>query len=90
MYYVDDGYAKLEELLGGECELADPRGALPALVAPQLGFRVPNGLSAGQTETIRPQSGMIILHPSWLARGERRHEGPAPRIAIEFDLAVPA
>ena len=89
VYYVDDGYTKLEESLGGECELADPRGALPAVVAPQLGFRVPNGLSAGQCETIRPQSGMIILHPSWVARGERRHDGPAPRIAIEFDLAVP-
>lgn len=90
IYYVDDGYTKLDdEALGGECELADPRGALPAMLAPQLGFRIPAGLTAGMSETLRPQSGMIILHPSWLMRGERRHDGPAPRVAIEFDLAVP-
>ncbi len=90
VYYVDDGYQKSDdEALGGECELADPRGVLPAMVAPSLGFRVPNGLTAGQTETIRPQSGMIILHPAWQPRGERRYDGNAQRIAVEFDLAVP-
>lgn len=91
IYYVDDGYAKSDdETLGGECELADPRGALPSMLAPQLGFRIPNGLTAGQNEIVRPQSGMIILHPSWLMRGERRLEGSAPRVAIEFDLSAPA
>ena len=90
VYYVDDGYQKSDdEALGGECELADPRGVLPAMIAPHLGFRVPNGLTAGQTETIRPQSGMIILHPAWQPRGERRYDGAVQRIAIEFDLAVP-
>lgn len=90
VYYVDDGYQKSDdEALGGECELADPRGVLPAMIAPQLGFRVPNGLIAGQTETIRPQSGMIILHPAWQPRGERRYDGNAQRIAVEFELAVP-
>jgi Putative 2OG-Fe(II) oxygenase len=90
VYYVDDGYQKSDdEALGGECELSDPRGVLPAMVAPQYGFRVPNGLTAGQTETIRPQSGMIVLHPSWQPRGERRYEGAAQRITVEFDLAAP-
>ncbi|MBV8978977.1 MAG: hypothetical protein JO261_03975 [Alphaproteobacteria bacterium] len=90
VYYVDDGYAKSDdEALGGECELADPRGPLPAMIAPQLAYRVPGGLTAGQTEIIRPQSGMIVLHPSWLARGERRYDGPAQRITVEFDLVVP-
>jgi hypothetical protein len=91
VYYVDDGYAKSDdETLGGECELADPRGALPAMVAPQLAFRVPGGLTAGLTESIRPQTGMIILHPSWQPRGERRYDGPSQRITIEFDLTPPA
>ena len=90
IYYVDDGYQKLDdEALGGECELSDPRGVLPAMVSPQYGFRVPNGLTAGQIETIRPASGMIILHPSWQPRGERRFEGGSQRVTIEFDLAVP-
>jgi hypothetical protein len=90
VYYVDDGYAKSDDELGGECEFADPRGALPAMAAPHLAFRIPNGLNAGQTEIIRPQSGMILLHPSWQLRGERRYEGPAQRVTIEFDLAAPA
>ena len=91
IYYVDDGYAKSDdETLGGECELADPRGALPAMVAPELAFRVPAGLTSGMSETIRPQTGMIILHPSWQPRGERRYDGSAQRITVEFDLSPPA
>ena len=90
IYFVDDGYAKSDdEALGGECELADPRGPLPAMVAPQYAFRIPGGASAGQRESIRPQTGMIILHPAWLPRGERRYDGAGQRVAIEFDLAPP-
>jgi hypothetical protein len=90
IYYIDDGYAKSDdETLGGEVELADPRGALPAMVAPQLAFRIPGGVTAGYLETIRPQTGMILLHPSWLPRGERRFDGAGPRVAIEFELAPP-
>jgi len=90
IYFVDDGYAKSDdESLGGECELADPRGPLPAMVAPHLAFRIPGGQTSGQSEVIRPQSGMIILHPSWQPRGERRYDGTAQRLTIEFDLAVP-
>ncbi|HWA92115.1 MAG TPA: putative 2OG-Fe(II) oxygenase [Rhizomicrobium sp.] len=91
VYYVDDGYAKSDDAaLGGECELADPRGVLPAMVAPHLAFRIPGGQAAGRSELIRPQSGMILLHPSWQPRGERRCDGPSPRVAIEFDVAAPA
>jgi hypothetical protein len=90
VYYVDDGYNKQDdESLGGEAELADPRGVLPAMLAPQYGFRVPNGLTAGQVEYIRPQTGMIILHPSWLPRGEHRFDGAGTRVTVEFDVAVP-
>jgi hypothetical protein len=87
VYFVDDGYAKSDdEALGGECELADPRGVLPAMVAPQYGFRIPGGVTAGLVEAIRPQTGMIILHPSWQQRGERRYDGASQRVVVEFDL----
>lgn len=90
IYYIDDGYGKSDdESLGGECELADPRGALPAMVAPQLAFRIPGGVTAGFVETIRPQTGMILLHPSWQPRGERRFDGASQRVAVEFDLLPP-
>ena len=90
IYYVDDGYGKSDDTaLGGICELGDPRGPLPALLEPQLGFRIPGGLTAGECETIRPQTGMIIVHPSWVTRGERRYDGSGQRVTVEFDLSVP-
>lgn len=90
IYFIDDGYQKSDdEVLGGEIELGDPRGALPAMVAPNLAFRIPGGLTAGGIETIRPQTGMIILHPSWLPRGERRYNGTSQRVTVEFDLSAP-
>lgn len=90
VYYVDDGYAKSDdEALGGECELADPRGALPAMIAPHLAFRIPGGVTAGQKEVIRPATGMFLLYPAWLPRGERQFDGTAPRVTVEFDLTPP-
>ncbi|MBV9548734.1 MAG: hypothetical protein JO256_03560 [Alphaproteobacteria bacterium] len=90
VYFADDGYAKSDdEELGGQCELGDPRGPLPAMVAPQLSFRMPGGTSAGFAEIIRPQSGMILLHPGWQPRGERRYEGEGQRLVIEFELTAP-
>jgi hypothetical protein len=90
VYFIDDGYNKSDsEALGGECELADPRGALPAMIAPQYAFRIPGGVTAGMTETIRPSSGMILLHPGWMARGERRFCGEGTRVTIEFEMNPP-
>jgi hypothetical protein len=90
VYFVDDGYAKSDdENLGGECELADPRGALPAMIAPQYAFRIAGGATAGQVESIRPQTGLILPHPSWQPRGERRYDGAGQRVTIEFDLSPP-
>jgi hypothetical protein len=90
IYYVDDGYAKSDDLaLGGECEFADPRGRAAAMIPPEYGYRVPGGATAGQSESIRPQTGMIILHPSWLVRAERRYNGDYSRVTIEFDLSPP-
>jgi hypothetical protein len=94
VYFADDGYAKSDdEALGGQCELGDPRGPLPAMVAPHLSFRMPGGLGGGQgagfAEIIRPQSGMILLHPGWQPRGERHYEGDGQRLVIEFELTAP-
>lgn len=90
MYFVDDGYGKSDqEILGGDVELGDPRGSLPAMVAPHLAFRIPGGVAAGQVEITHPQSGMILVYPSWLPRIERRLETPGPRITVEFDLSAP-
>ncbi len=90
IYFVDDGYGKGDDdSLGGECELMDPRGDLPASLSPQLAFRIPGGTTAGMSEIIRPKTGMILLHPGWLARGERRFGGQGPRVTVEFELTPP-
>jgi Putative 2OG-Fe(II) oxygenase len=90
LYFVDDGYANSDdENLGGQVEFGDPRGSLPAMAAPHLSFRMPGGQNAGYSEIVRPQTGMILLHPAWLPRGERRYDGDGQRLTIEFDLAVP-
>ncbi len=65
-----------------------PKKPLPAMAAPHLSFRMPAGQSAGYSEIIRPQSGMILLYPAWQTRGERRYDGDGARMTIEFDLAV--
>lgn len=90
LYFVDDGFANSDDdALGGHVEFGDPRGSLPAMAAPQLSFRMPGGQNAGYSEIVRPQTGMILLHPSWLPRGQRRYDGDGQRITIEFNLAVP-
>ena len=91
IYFVDDGYAKSDdEALGGECELADPRGALPAMVAPQYAFRMPGGVTAGQSEIDPPVHGHVPAL-SVLAAARRapvRRHGPAHRRRIRSVAAV--
>jgi hypothetical protein len=89
IYFVDDGYGRSDdENLGGECELLDPRGALSASFPPHLGFRIPGGANAGMSELIRPKSGMILMHPGWMSRGERTSQGQGQRVTIEFQLSL--
>ncbi len=90
IYFIDDGYGRSDdESLGGECELLDPRGALAESLPQHLGFRIPGGATAGMTELIRPKSGMILMHPGWMSRGERASQGQGQRITVEFQLSLP-
>ena len=50
VYYVDDGGIDADPSLGGELEFMDPRGPMPAMNAPHLGYAMPGGLTAGATE----------------------------------------
>jgi hypothetical protein len=90
VYFIDDGFGKSDdESLGGECELFDPRGALTASLPQHLAFRIPGGATAGTSELIRPKSGMILMHPGWMSRGERASQGQGQRVTVEFQLALP-
>ena len=85
-YYVRDGGAQADPALGGEFEMADPRGVAPAMLAPYFAFATPNGLSAGASELIRPRAGLVVMFPSWLSHAVRPYAGQDVRISIALNL----
>jgi uncharacterized protein (TIGR02466 family) len=87
-YYVDDGGIGDDHELDGAFEIQDPRGVAPAMYAPNLGFAVPGGQSAGASELIFPKSGQLILFPSWLQHAVRPYRGERVRISIAFNFSL--
>ena len=88
VYYVDDGGIDADPSLGGELEFMDPRGPLPTMNSPHLGYAGPGGLSGGNTEIMRPKNGMMVMFPSWLLHQVRPYLGTRERISIAFNLHV--
>ncbi len=86
VYYVQDGGAADDPALGGELELADPRGVAPAMYAPALCIATPSSLSMGASELIGPRAGMFVLFPSFLSHGVRPYRGTRTRISIAFNF----
>jgi uncharacterized protein (TIGR02466 family) len=89
-YYVDDGGITADPSPGGTFEMLDPRGAAPAMLAPNLAYAGEGGLGAGATEWIRPRPGLLVLFPSWLQHQVRAYRGTSERISIAFNLRVRA
>ena len=87
VYYVDDGGAS-DASLGGALEFMDPRGAMPRMYAPHLGFAVQGGLSSGANEALQPKAGRLVLFPSWLLHQVRPYRGNATRISIAMNLSL--
>jgi len=85
-YYVRDGGVGDDPALGGEFEMADPRGVAPAMLAPHFAFATRGGASAGASELIRPKAGMMIMFPSWLSHAVRPYRGQDVRISIALNL----
>ena len=86
-YYVDDGGIGADPSLGGEFEIADPRGIAPAMYRPELVPAVPGCQSIGASETISPAAGNMIMFPSWLNHAVRPYTGGGTRISIAFNLS---
>lgn len=88
-YYVDDGGIGDDASLGGEFEIADPRGVAPVMYAPQFTFPGEDGLSLGESQRLTPRAGAMIVFPSWLQHGVCPYRGRRERIsiAINFSLA---
>jgi uncharacterized protein (TIGR02466 family) len=88
-YYVDDGGISDDPSLGGEFEIADPRGVAPVMYAPQFTFPGPDGASMGESQRLTPKAGMLFVFPAWLQHGVCPYRGNRERIsvAINFSLA---
>lgn len=85
-YYVDDGGASTDPSLGGEFEVADPRGPAPAMYLPALVPAVPGGESFGASTTLSPATGTMLMFPAWLSHAVRPYRGTGQRISIAFNL----
>jgi uncharacterized protein (TIGR02466 family) len=88
VYYVDDGGIADDPSVGGEFEVQDPRGVLPAMYAPALTFNMPGGQTVGASELLRPRAGMMTIFPSWVSHQVRPYRGNRLRISIAFNLSV--
>jgi len=82
VYYVDAGSRSSDRPLSGVLEFLDPRAAAEAVAAP--------GDPYGEPLRIQPESGLLVLFPSWLCHWVHPYTGETPRIAISFNAAVPA
>jgi uncharacterized protein (TIGR02466 family) len=88
VYYVEDGGIGADPSLGGELEFMDPRGAAPAMYAPNLAWTVPGGRAMGACEAIPPRAGRMVLFPAWVLHAVRPYRGAAERISVAFNLSI--
>jgi uncharacterized protein (TIGR02466 family) len=87
VYWVDAGEGEGLDV-GGELELHDPRGVLPAFYAPQLRTAVRDCLSAGGQDFFEPRTGTLVMFPAWLSHAVRPYRGLRQRISVAFNLSV--
>lgn len=87
VYWVDDG-AEDGRIPGGELQFLDPRGVMPSLYNPELKIRIAGCLSAGLTTSIAPESGSLVMFPSWLLHSVSPFTGSRPRISVAFNFSA--
>jgi uncharacterized protein (TIGR02466 family) len=88
--YIDDGYEGATDAgLGGELQLMDPRMPMVRMTAPDLRLKDAQGQPQNNEPMIRPQTGLIVMFPSWLQHAVRPFHGIGTRISIAINL-IPA
>jgi uncharacterized protein (TIGR02466 family) len=80
VYFVDAGEPAAADELGGVLELRDPRPAVEMVPAPGWPF--------GNPLRIQPETGLMVLFPSWLYHQVHPYLGQRPRIAVAFNAPV--
>lgn len=85
--YIDDGYGGDDDpALGGELQLLDPRMPMICMTAPDLRFVEDRGGAQVNEPLHRPQSGTIVMFPSWLQHSVRAYQGSGTRISVAINL----
>jgi uncharacterized protein (TIGR02466 family) len=80
VYYVDSGTESSDQPLSGALEFLDPRAGVEAVTAP--------GDPYGEPFRVRPQSGLLVIFPSWLYHWVHPYAGQTPRIAVSFNATL--
>ncbi len=88
IYWIDDGGVAADPARGGMLELADPRGILPTMVAPQLRCAIAATHGDGEGERVTPEAGTMVLFPSWLVHSVAPYAGPGTRISVAFNFSI--
>ncbi len=89
VYWVDNGMDDADQTSGGEIEFLDPRGSMPIMLNPAIKMRIEGCLLAGLKHQVRPQSGTLLMFPSWLIHGVNIFEGKRPRISVAINFVPP-
>jgi uncharacterized protein (TIGR02466 family) len=88
VYYVDDGYlGSPDPALGGEIVFEDPRVPTLLMEAPDLRIRTGKGYIE-PTYQLRPESGNLLMFPSWLRHAVNPYLGQGERISIAVNLTA--
>lgn len=79
-YYVNPGSDSPDHPLSGVLEFLDPRAGVDAVTAP--------GDPYGEPFRVWPQSGLLVIFPSWLYHWVHPYTGQTPRIAVSFNATL--
>jgi uncharacterized protein (TIGR02466 family) len=81
VYYVDAGDPpNADRPKSGAIEFLDPRAGAEMMAAPGLPF--------GETKSFIPETGQMIVFPSWLKHMVHPYWGDNDRISIAFNIRV--
>ena len=80
VYYVDAGTPSPDRHLSGVLEFLDPRAGVEAVTAP--------GDPYGDPVRVWPESGLLVIFPSWLFHWVHPYIGKTPRIAVSFNATL--
>ncbi len=87
VYYPDAGSAA-ERGMGGEIVFEDPRYPMTECNVPYLMFKTADGLIQRSQAQFSPESGMMILFPSWLRHAVRPHSGSRDRVSVAMNFVL--